>query len=49
LLEYAVFLFCLIGCGIHLYLRGRIEGATACLNFLEEQGMVEFEDEDADD
>lgn len=46
LIEYAIFLFCLIGCGLQSYFSGRKIGVLACMEYLEEEGYLEFEDED---
>lgn len=37
-----VFIFCLIGCGIHSYFLGKRVGIIDCLGYLEDQGVIEF-------
>ena len=46
---YAIFIFCLIGCGMHSYYLGRRAGITNCIEHLEEQGYIEFTEEDETD
>ena len=49
MVEILVFLFCLIGCGVHCWDLGNKQGVVACLNHLEAEGILEFEDEDEPD
>jgi hypothetical protein len=39
-----VFIFCLVGCGIHSYFLGKRVGIMDCLGYLEDQGVIEFEE-----
>lgn len=39
-----IFLICLIGCGCQAWYLGRREGISACLVYLEDEGLIEFEE-----
>lgn len=45
-MEYAIFAFCLIGCGAHAYYLGRRIGITSCIEYLEAEGYVAFTEEE---
>ena len=45
ILEYAVFLFCMIGCGMTCHALGKLEGIETTIEHLVDQGMLELEDE----
>mgnify|MGYP006879416631 FL=1 len=44
-MEYAIFIFCLIGCGMTSYHLGRQEGIETTIEHLVDQGMLEVESE----
>lgn len=44
-LEIAVFVFCLIGCGITSYSLGKQEGIETTIEHLVDRGMLELEEE----
>ena len=46
---YAIFLLCLVGCGIHSYYLGRRVGITSCINYLEDEGYIDFSETEEDD
>ena len=45
MLEYAVLIFCMIGCGIHCHALGRQEGIETTIEHLVDNGLLELEDE----
>ena len=45
MLEYAVFVFCLIGCGTTSYSLGKQEGIETTIEHLVDNGMLEIEEE----
>lgn len=45
MLEYAVFVFCLIGCGMTSYQVGKQEGIETTIEHLVDNGMLEIEEE----
>jgi hypothetical protein len=45
MLEYAVFMFCLIGCGLTCHVLGKREGIESTIEHLVDAGMLELEDE----
>jgi len=45
LLEIAVFIFCLIGCGLTSYALGKQEGIETTIEHLVDRGMLELEEE----
>jgi len=40
-----IFVFCLIGCGIHCWRLGKLEGIEGTVSYLIEQGVLEVEDD----
>jgi hypothetical protein len=44
-MEYAIFIFCLIGCAVQSYYLGRQEGIETTIEHLVDQGMLEVESE----
>jgi hypothetical protein len=46
MMEIAIFIFCLIGCGLHSYHLGRQEGIETTIEHLVDQGMLEVESEE---
>jgi len=45
MLEYAVFMFCLIGCGLTCHALGKREGIESTIEHLVDAGMLELEEE----
>lgn len=45
MIEYAIFMFCLIGCGYHSHNLGKQEGMEDVIAHLVETGQIELEDE----
>jgi len=45
MLEYAVFTFCLIGCGISCHTLGKKEGIEFTIEHLVDNGMIELDEE----
>ena len=45
MLEYAVFTFCLIGCGISCHTLGKKEGIEVAIEHLVDNGMIELDEE----
>jgi hypothetical protein len=45
MLEYAVFVFCVIGCGMTSYSLGKKEGIETTIEHLVDNGMLEIEEE----
>jgi len=43
--ETAIFIFCLVGCGIHCWTIGKNSGIVMALEYLEEQGIINLEEE----
>jgi hypothetical protein len=43
--EFAIFVFCLIGCGITSYRLGHTEGVAGAVEYLIDQGVLEVDDE----
>lgn len=43
--EIAVFVFCMLGCGIHCWRLGRVEGIEGTVQYLIDAGVLEVEDE----
>ena len=46
MMEIAIFIFCLIGCGMTSYNLGRQEGIETTIEHLVDQGMLEEESEE---
>ena len=46
LTAFGIFAFTLIGCGITSWKAGRSEGISGTIKYFEDQGIIEFEDED---
>ena len=46
MIEIAIFIFCLIGCGMTSYNLGRQEGIETTIEHLVDQGMLEVESEE---
>lgn len=46
MMEIAIFIFCLIGCGMTSYHLGRQEGIETTIEHLVDQGMLEVESEE---
>ena len=46
MMEIAIFIFCLLGCGIHSYQLGKQEGIETTIEHLVDQGMLEVESEE---
>jgi hypothetical protein len=44
MLEYAVFMFCLIGCGLTSHALGKQEGIETTIEHLVDQGMLELDE-----
>ena len=44
-MEIAIFIFCLVGCGLTSYHLGRQEGIETTIEHLVDQGMLEVESE----
>ena len=44
----AVFLFCLIGCGIHCWKLGKMEGIEGTVQYFIDQGYIEVEEPDVE-
>jgi len=44
-----IFIFCLIGCGVHSWHLGNQQGISAAINELEKQGIISFDDKDEPD
>jgi|TARA_R110001632_G_scaffold186974_1_gene307368 hypothetical protein len=45
MIEYAIFIFCLIGCGITCHRLGEQQGMSAVIQHLAETGQIELDDE----
>jgi len=45
MLEYAVFTFCLLGCGISCHALGKKEGIELTIEHLVDNGMIELDEE----
>ena len=45
MLELAVVMFCMVGCGCHCHYLGRQEGIETTIEHLINNGMLEIEDE----
>ena len=45
MLEYAVFMFCLIGCGLTCHALGKQEGIECTIEHLVDNGMIELDEE----
>jgi len=45
-MEIAIFIFCLIGCGLTSYSLGKQEGIETTIEHLVDQGMLEVESEE---
>jgi len=46
MMEIAIFIFCLIGCGMSSYNLGRQEGIETTIEHLVDQGMLEVDSEE---
>ena len=46
MMEIAIFIFCLIGCGGHCYHLGKQEGIEITIEHLVDQGMLEVDSEE---
>ena len=46
MMEIAIFIFCLIGCGMTSYNLGKQEGIETTIEHLVDQGMLEVESEE---
>lgn len=44
MLEYAVFIFCMIGCGYTCYALGKQEGIETTIEHLVDEGMLEIDE-----
>lgn len=44
--HFIIFVFCLLGAGIHCYFLGRKEGVFSTVEYLEMEGVLEVERED---
>lgn len=44
--EIAVFIFCLLGCGVHCWRLGQREGIEGALNWMVDAGIIEIEEEE---
>lgn len=42
----AIFVFCLIGCGVHSYSLGKTHGIASTVEYLIEQGVLQEVDEE---
>lgn len=47
-LNIVIFIFCLIGCGIHCWRLGHREGIEGTVSYLIDQGIIEIVEEDAE-
>ena len=45
MIELAIFVFCLIGCGAHCHALGRQEGIETTIEHLVDNGLLELEEE----
>ena len=43
--EFAIFIFCLLGCGIHSWKLGKSQGVEATVQYMIDTGVLEVEDE----
>jgi hypothetical protein len=46
--QVIIFLVCMVGCGIHCWHLGNMQGIEACIDNLIEQGYLVVEEEDED-
>lgn len=44
----AIFIFCLVGCGIHSFIVGRNSGIVSALEYLADAGYIDLEEDDND-
>jgi len=44
-MEIAIFIFCLVGCGLTSHALGKQEGIETTIEHLVDQGMLELEEE----
>ena len=47
-LEFSCILFCLIGCGIHCWKLGKMEGIEGTVQYFIDQGYIEVEEPDVE-
>tara|TARA_B110000977_G_scaffold138655_1_gene176084 strand:- start:496 stop:666 length:171 start_codon:yes stop_codon:yes gene_type:complete len=45
MIELAIFVFCLIGCGVSCHAVGKQEGIAAAIEHLVDNGMLEIDEE----
>jgi hypothetical protein len=45
MIELAIFIFCLVGCGLHAHALGRQEGIETTIEHLIDAGLLELEEE----
>jgi hypothetical protein len=45
MIEYAIFVFCMIGCGMSCHKLGEQQGMTAVIQHLADTGQITLEDE----
>jgi hypothetical protein len=48
-LEYVIFIFCLIGCGLQSWWIGRRNGVQTTVDYLLDEGYLELDEEKEDD
>jgi hypothetical protein len=46
--EIAIFIFCLLGCGLQSYVLGKRVGIEGAVQYFIDEGVIEVEDEDVD-
>jgi hypothetical protein len=46
--QLAVFVFCLLGCGVHCWSLGRQEGVQGTIKYLVDNGLLEVEPEEGE-
>jgi len=46
--HFIIFVFCLLGAGVHSYFLGRKEGVLSTVEYLEMEGILEVERDDGE-